>query len=118
MDVSHPDARFDALVRDYGRLIRHAIRRAAGPDAPRLADDIEQVVLVSLWQQIAREQTIEHPASYVYRAAVRETVRAVRRDRAQAAIAVPVGQHAEQVMSSTPPDEPVERREQLSLIHI
>lgn len=112
MDVSHPDARFDALVRDYGRLIRHAIRRAAGPDAPRLADDIEQVVLVSLWQQIAREQTIEHPASYVYRAAVRETVRAVRRDRVQAAMAVPVGEQAEQVMSGAAPDESVERREQ------
>lgn len=112
MDVPHPDARFDALVRDYGRLIRHAIRRAAGPDAPRLADDIEQAVLVSLWQQIAREQTIDHPASYVYRAAVREAVRAVRRERAHAAMAVPVGEQPEQGMRGTTPDESVARREQ------
>ncbi len=51
MEARHPDARFEALVRDYGRLIRHAIRRAARADAPRLADDIEQTVLVALWQQ-------------------------------------------------------------------
>ena len=112
MDAAHPHARFDALVRDYGRLIRHAIRRAAGTDAPRLGDDIEQLVLVSLWQQVAREQTIEHPASYVYRAAVRETVRAIRRDRAQAATAVPVGEQAEQLMTGATQDDDVQRREQ------
>lgn len=112
MDAAHPDARFEALVRDYGRLIRHAIRRAARTDAPRLGDDIEQLVLVSLWQQIAREQTIEHPASYVYRAAVRETVRAIRRDRAQAAMAVPVGEQVEHLMTGATQDDDVQRREQ------
>ena len=112
MDVSHPDARFDALVRDYGRLIRHAIRRAAGPDASRLADDIEQVVLVSLWQQVAREQTIDHPASYVYRAAVRETVRAIRRERERCLSDVPMDEQAHHLASTTTPDDDVRRREQ------
>lgn len=112
MDVSHPDARFDALVRDYGRLIRHAIRRAAGPDASRLADDVEQVVLVSLWQQVTREQTIDHPASYVYRAAVRETVRAIRRERERCLSDVPMDEQAHHLASTTTPDEDVRRREQ------
>ncbi len=113
MDARHPDARFEALVRDYGRLIRHAIRRAARTDAPRLADDIEQTVLVSLWQQVAREQAIDHPASYVYRAAVRETVRAIRRDRAQSARAEPAGEEVERVMTTgTTPEDDVRRREQ------
>jgi RNA polymerase sigma factor (sigma-70 family) len=112
MESRHPDARFEALVRDYGRLIRHAIRRAARADAPRLADDIEQTVLVALWQQVAREQVIDHPASYVYRAAVRETVRAIRRERAQSARAEPAGAQAERVMTGTTPDDDVRRREQ------
>jgi RNA polymerase sigma factor (sigma-70 family) len=112
MDARQPDARFEALVREYGRLIRHAIRRAARADAPRLADDIEQAVLVSLWQQVAREQVIDHPASYVYRAAVRETVRAIRRDRSQSARAEPASPRMELVATGTTPDDDVRRREQ------
>jgi RNA polymerase sigma factor (sigma-70 family) len=112
MDARQPDARFEALVREYGRLIRHAIRRAARADAPRRADDIEQAVLVSLWQQVAREQVIDHPASYVYRAAVRETVRAIRRDRSQSARAEPASPRMELVATGTTPDDDVRRREQ------
>ena len=35
---------------------------------------------MSLWLQVSREQTITHPSSYIYRAAIRETVRAVRQE--------------------------------------
>lgn len=38
---------------------------------------------MSLWQQLSREQTITHPSSYIYRAAIRETVRAVKRELEQ-----------------------------------
>ena len=116
MDAPRPEARFEALVRDYGRLIRHAIARAARTDAPRLADDIEQSVLGALWQQIAREQAIDHPASYIYRAAVRETVRAIRRDRAQSAGAEPVGEAVEQVTTGTTPHDDLRRREQREVL--
>jgi RNA polymerase sigma factor (sigma-70 family) len=85
-----PDARLEALVRDYGRLIRHVIRTVGGRDAAPLAEDIEQTILLGLWQQVAREQPIDHPASYVYRAAVRETVRALKRERARADRTEPV----------------------------
>lgn len=72
-------ARFEALVRGYARLVAHAVRRAAGRLAVHDRADVEQEVLISLWKHVQREQDIEHPASYVYKAAVRETVRAVTR---------------------------------------
>lgn len=78
------DADLEEIVGKYGRLIRHAIRKAGGDRVSALADDIEQTVIVNLWQQIAREQIIDHPASYLYKAAIRETVRAVRRERERA----------------------------------
>jgi RNA polymerase sigma factor (sigma-70 family) len=106
------DERLAALVRDYGRLIRHVIRKVGGAEVSAEADDIEQAVLVSLWQQVAREQNIDHPSSYVYRAAVRETVRALKREHARAArhAAGPV-----EVESMPAPDDParaMEAREQ------
>jgi RNA polymerase sigma factor (sigma-70 family) len=78
------DARLAALVRDYGRLIAHAIRQVVGAQGRPDVEDIEQQVHVALWKQLRGEQTIDHPASYVYKAAVREAVRAVRRHRARA----------------------------------
>lgn len=80
--VREDESAIEEIVRKYGRLIRHAIRQAGGRDAVSLADDIEQTVIVNLWQQVSREQTIEHPASYIFKAAIRETVRALRRERA------------------------------------
>lgn len=69
------------LVARYGRLIRSVVLRISGPQtADRIGDDIEQQVLTGLWKQLEREQTIEFPASYLYRCAVRETVRAVKRE--------------------------------------
>jgi len=78
------DANLTALVHDYGRLIAQAIRRVVGNAGMPDVADIEQLVHVALWQQLRREQHIEYPASYVYKAAVREAVRAVRRYRARA----------------------------------
>jgi RNA polymerase sigma factor (sigma-70 family) len=69
------------LVRQYAGLVRHVVRSVGGPRLGNDAEDIEQTVYLHLWQQVRREQVIDHPASYVYGAAVRETVRAVRRLR-------------------------------------
>jgi RNA polymerase sigma factor (sigma-70 family) len=85
--VRPDEAAVEEIVRKYGRLIRHAIRQAGGRDVSSLADDIEQTVVVNLWQQVAREQTIDHPASYIFKAAIRETVRTVRRERARLELA-------------------------------
>jgi RNA polymerase sigma factor (sigma-70 family) len=83
-EVPSADAKLTALVHDYGRLIAQAIRRVVGSAGLPDVSDIEQQVHVALWRQLRREQAIEYPASYVYKAAVREAVRAVRRYRARA----------------------------------
>lgn len=77
------DAQLEERLRAYAALIRRIVSRIVGADASGAADDIAQQVLVNLWRQLEREQRIDHPASYIYRAAVRETVRAVRRARAR-----------------------------------
>jgi RNA polymerase sigma factor (sigma-70 family) len=86
--------RFEALVSGFGRLVAHAVRRVAGSAAANELADIEQDVLVSLWKQVAAEQDIAHPASYVYRAAVREAVRAVARVRRRAEEPLPEAESA------------------------
>ena len=78
-------ARLEELVRQYGRLIRRVIARVGGREAALVGDDIEQAVVLGLWQQLKREQSIDHPASYIYRAAVRETIRTLKRERARRA---------------------------------
>jgi RNA polymerase sigma factor (sigma-70 family) len=86
--VHSHDFAVEQIFREYGRLIRHAIRQAGGAEGSLLADDIEQTVVVSLWRQVARSQKIAHPAAYIYRTTIRETIRAVRRERDRAAAAV------------------------------
>jgi RNA polymerase sigma factor (sigma-70 family) len=73
------ESRLVELVRQYSKLIRHAVRSVVGRHGIADTEDIEQTVYLNLWQQVRREQTIDHPASYVYKAAVRETVRTLRR---------------------------------------
>ena len=77
------DERFEALVSQYGHLISAAIRRVGGARVAADHDDIAQAVRVALWRRLADEQSIDHPASYVYKAAIRETVRAVARLQAR-----------------------------------
>lgn len=72
--------RVRTLVERYAGAIRRAVRRVAGPRTATIDDDIQQIVATSLWRQVQREQTIEAPSSYLYRAAIRETVRLVRRE--------------------------------------
>lgn len=68
----------EELISKYARLVRTAVRRVAGPLTDLVAEDVEQKVAVALWRAMPGEQIPRHPASYLYRAAVRETVRALR----------------------------------------
>jgi len=81
-----PDVRvrMEDLVRQYGKLIAAMVRRVGGHAARPVREDIQQRVLISLWKQLRSDQTIEHPTTYIYRAAVRETVRVVRQEAARA----------------------------------
>jgi RNA polymerase sigma factor (sigma-70 family) len=113
--IRRDDSVVEEIVRKYGRLIRHAIRQAGGREGASLADDIEQSVIVSLWQQVAREQTIDHPASYIFKAAIRETVRAIRRERVRVDLAkASVSGPASQPMDPEQAAAARERREALA----
>ena len=72
---------FELLVEGFGRLIAQAVRRVAGKASGNDLEDIQQDVMLALWKRLSREQSIDHPASYLYKAAIREAVRAVDRLR-------------------------------------
>lgn len=72
------DRRLETLVTKYSRLIRSAVCRVAVTLPATTVDDIEQKVLIALWKAMGDEQIPAHPSSYLYRAAVRETVRTVK----------------------------------------
>lgn len=69
-----------ALVARYAGVIRSAVRRVAGPRADAIADDVAQIVMTGIWRQLERAQVIDAPSAYIYKAAIRETVRAMRRE--------------------------------------
>jgi len=77
------ETRFERLVRASARLVRAAIVRAAGTRRDRVADDVEQQVYLALWRRFSSPQgpPAELAPAYLYRAAVRETVRALARLR-------------------------------------
>ena len=72
-------SRFDALVRDYGQVLRAAIARFCPPHLGLNTADIEQDATLRVWQLLGREIEIDNPASYFYRVAATATIDAVRR---------------------------------------
>jgi len=76
-----PRAMIEELVRKYARLVKSVVRKVGGAAAAAHGDDVEQRVFLEIWKQVSRERTIEHPTSYIYRAAVRETVRLLKQER-------------------------------------
>lgn len=82
--VMRDDREIEAIVAAYAGVISRVVRRVAGARAAGIEDDVHQAVIVGLWRQLQRGQTIERPASYIFRAAIRETLRLVRRELARA----------------------------------
>ena len=75
MAVPPGDAQLEDLVRRFSRLVRSVAARVGGSRGSQIAEDVEQEVFVNIWKQLGREQSIENPSSYLYRCAVRETLR-------------------------------------------
>jgi RNA polymerase sigma factor (sigma-70 family) len=86
--VSRPAAetRFEGLAKRYSGLVAAIVAQVSRGRLRGGCDDVEQQVLIALWRRLSSEAAIEHPTSYIYRAAVRETVRAVRRELAEQTI--------------------------------
>lgn len=101
------EAELNQLFRQYSRLIRSAVARVAGPSAAGICDDVEQKVFIGLWQAMPGEQMPDHPSSYIYRAAVRETVRSVRGLQQTSEL----GPEADRADPSAPPDAIAEAKE-------
>jgi len=83
MAVPPGDAQLEDLVRRFSRLVRSVAARVGGSRGSQLAEDVEQEVFINIWKQLGREQFIENPSSYLYRCAVRETLRLLNRERGQ-----------------------------------
>lgn len=106
-----PQERLEDLVDRYGRLISAAVARVAGPRLGEQRRDVEQEVLLALWRQVRAEQSIEHPSSYLYRAAVRETVRALKRHEARGESPLEDSGPAEPASAAGDPEQAVASRE-------
>jgi RNA polymerase sigma factor (sigma-70 family) len=76
-----PGSELEDLVRHFSRLVRSVAGRVGGSRGVQIADDVEQEVFLSIWKQLEREQSIDNPSSYIYRSAVRETIRLLNRER-------------------------------------
>lgn len=113
-----PDVRvrMEDLVRQYGKLIAAMVRRVGRSASTQMREDIQQRVLIALWKQLRRNQAIEHPTTYIYRTAVRETVRMMREEanRAQDPIDdhAPAGLRAER----GDPHSELDRKEKMARI--
>lgn len=77
---AHHDARLEALARQYAGLIVAVAARVGGALTEAQRDDIRQNVLIALWKRLEQAVPIERPSSYIFKAAVRETSRVVRRE--------------------------------------
>lgn len=77
------DLRFEEMARRYSGLVASIVAQVSRGRLRGGSDDVEQQVLIALWRRLESEAAIEHPAAYIHRAAVRETVRAIRREAEQ-----------------------------------
>ena len=101
------DHELQLIARKYSRLIRSAVARVAGPSTDLVAEDVEQEVLFSMWRAMPGEQMPTHPSSYLYRAAIRETVRVLKELRKTS----PIEEGANTAGVSPDPDDLAEAAE-------
>lgn len=101
-------ARFDDLLAQYDRLIRAIVARlgrrfGVSRDSFLVQDDIAQEVRFDIWKQIARGQVIDFPATYIYKATIRETVRALRKMTSREMESLDDDGNADQVVDGADP---------------
>src|SRR5687767_10552147 len=75
------ESRFNELIEEYGRFLRHMIIRVCPKDMGLQYDEIEQDARLRLWRALESEREIRDPASYLYRIATSATLDAIRRVR-------------------------------------
>jgi len=110
-------ARFAELLDDYDRLIRGIVGRVGRRlgltrDTFLTREDIEQEVRLDLWKQVARGQQIDFPATYIYKATIRETLRALRRTAARETVSLDSGGTADMLLDPVDPFHVLAAKEQ------
>ena len=80
---SDTEARFNAVVEEFGRYLRATIARLCPRDLGLQLDDIEQEARLRLWRALDAEREIDDLASYIYRIAATTTIDALRRVKAR-----------------------------------
>lgn len=73
------EARFNAVIKEYGRFLRQTIIRFCPKDLGLQFSDIEQDARLRLWRALQSEREIQNLTSYLYRIAVTSTLDAIRR---------------------------------------
>jgi RNA polymerase sigma factor (sigma-70 family) len=86
------EEQFNAVVEEFGILLRRAIVRLCPHDKGLQFDDIEQEARMRLWRALQAEREVTNYASYLYRIAATATIDAMRRVQAR---------HEEQLHIST-----------------
>jgi RNA polymerase sigma-70 factor, ECF subfamily len=77
--LSDVEARFNAVIKEYGRFLRQTIIRFCPKDLGLQFNDIEQEARLRLWRALQSEREIQNLTSYLYRIAVTSTLDAIRR---------------------------------------
>src|SRR5215510_15698921 len=77
------EERFNAVVDEFGVLLRRAIVRLCPHDRGLQFDDIEQEARMRLWRALQAEREVTNYASYLYRIAATATIDAMRRIQAR-----------------------------------
>ncbi len=70
-------------LNEFGPRLRAIVRARCPRDAGIDPDEVEQEVRIRVWQALSGEHRIDHPASYLYRAAMNVIVDLLRRRRAR-----------------------------------
>ena len=83
LQTAQVTARFNAIIDEYGRLLRQTIARLCPPDMGLQLDDIMQDALTRVWRALENEREITDLASYLYRIAATTTIDAMRRAKAR-----------------------------------
>jgi DNA-directed RNA polymerase specialized sigma24 family protein len=99
------EARFEAIVEEYGKLLRTVIAQNCPSDKGLQVSDMEQEACLRLWRAVQSERILTNPASYIYRIAVSATIDAVRRV---------ISRHEEQLVSRSDDESEMEGLPRLS----
>ncbi|MBO0721663.1 MAG: sigma-70 family RNA polymerase sigma factor [Blastocatellia bacterium] len=81
--ITEVEARFNAVLKEYGRFLRLTIIRYCPKDLGLQFNDIEQEARMRLWRALQSEKEIQNLTSYLYRIAVTATLDAIRRVKAK-----------------------------------